>query len=233
MPTWCGLYFQNSVGPLIEQLIFFHDHTIIVLIIIMILVGYILVVRIIKGEYNWNVYEGHELESVWTVIPAIFLLLIAFPSLRLLYLIEEIDNPDIRLKVMGHQWYWSYEYGDLGISFFDSYIKRERERLYRLLEVDNRVVIPFMTRVRIVITRMDVIHAWTIPSVGVKVDAIPGRLNQINLIINRIGVFVGQCSEICGANHRFIPIVVGVIPRSIFLNKLWNNGRVIGVSLLN
>lgn len=159
------------------------------------------------------------MERIWTVLPAVFLLLIAFPSLRLLYLMEEYEYPEITIKVLGHQWYWSYEYSDLGFSSFDRYISSGEDILFRLLNVDNRLVIPYDTDVRIIVSRIDVIHSWTIPSLGVKVDAIPGRLNQLSFIFNRVGVFVGQCSEICGANHRFMPIVISVIPRLDFVQN--------------
>lgn len=219
MPTWGSLVFQNGVSSVIEHLIFFHDHIIVVIVIIIIIVGYILVSSCYNKFYNLNIFHGQELESIWTVIPAVFLLFIAFPSLRLLYLIEEIDLYDITIKVMGHQWYWSYEYRDLRVKSFDSYILSDDNRNFRLLNVDNSLVIPYNTIVRIVISRTDVIHSWTIPSLGVKVDAIPGRLNQLSLIFNRVGLFSGQCSEICGANHRFIPIIIIVIPQMEFLIK--------------
>lgn len=219
MPIWGCLYFQNGVSPVIEQLIFFHDYTIIIILVVIVLVGYILVRSCINLFYNIILFEGQELESIWTVLPAIFLLFIAFPSLRLLYLIEEFDCYDITIKVLGHQWFWSYEYSDFeGISF-DSYIKQDGERLYRLLNVDNCLVIPYNSIVRIIISGVDVIHSWTVPSLGVKVDAVPGRLNQISLIFNRVGLFSGQCSEICGANHSFIPIIIMVIPQINFLTN--------------
>lgn len=219
MPVWGSLYFQNGVSPVIEQLIFFHDHTIIVIIIIIILVGYILINSCINKLYNLGMFEGQELERIWTVLPAVFLLFIAFPSLRLLYLMEEFEDYDITVKVMGHQWYWSYEYRDVNVRIFDSYIKTD-ERIHRLLNVDNSLVLPYKVRVRAMLSRTDVIHSWTIPSLGVKADAIPGRLNQLCLIFNRVGLFRGQCSEICGSNHRFIPIIIIVIPRIEFL-KNW------------
>ena len=184
----------------------------------MVLVGYILLRSYINKNYNLEIFEGQELEIIWTVVPAIFLLIIAFPSLRLLYLIEEVESPELTVKVVGHQWYWSYEYRDLGLRSFDSYIvSREDEPIFRLLNVDNCLVIPYNTNVRIVVSRIDVIHSWTIPSLGIKTDAIPGRLNQLSFLFNRMGLFVGQCSEICGANHRFIPIMISVIPRLEFL----------------
>lgn len=220
MPVWGSLYFQNGVSSVIEQLIFFRDYTIIIIIVVIILVGYILVTSCINIRFNLGLFEGQELERIWTLIPAFFLLFIAFPSLRLLYLIEEFDIYDLTVKVLGHQWYWSYEYSDFDIKMFDSYIKRDEDRMFRLLDVDNCLVVPYNVNIRIIVTGMDVIHSWTIPSLGVKADAIPGRLNQLSLIFNRIGIYSGECSEICGANHRFMPIVIMVIPRNNFLN-IW------------
>lgn len=217
MPIWGSLYFQNSASPVMEQLIFFHDHTMLVIIIIIVIVGYLLFNSCFRKRYNLGLFEGQELERIWTILPGIFLLLIAFPSIRLLYLIEEYENSEMTIKIIGHQWFWSYEYSDFIIDSYDSYIK-DRDRLFRLLEVDNCLILPYRTDIRIIISRYDVIHSWTIPRIGVKVDAIPGRLNQLSTVFNRVGLFVGQCSEICGANHRFIPIVVSVVPRLDFLN---------------
>lgn len=222
MPTWGSLLFQNGVSSVIEHLIFFHDHVIIIIVMIIVIVGYILYNSCINRFYNLKIFQGQGLEIVWTIIPAVFLLFIAFPSLRLLYLIEEGDGFDITVKVMGHQWYWSYEYRDLRINSYDSYILSDNSGVFRLLEVDNSLVIPFETNIRVIVSRMDVIHSWTIPSVGVRADAIPGRLNQMLLIFNRMGLFTGQCSEICGANHRFIPILIMIIPRVEFLLKWFN-----------
>lgn len=219
MPIWGSLYFQNGVSPVIEQLIFFHDYTIVIILVVIVLVGYILISSCINLYYNIMLFEGQELESIWTILPAMFLLLIAFPSLRLLYLIEESDSYDITIKVLGHQWYWRYEYSDFEFVAFDSYIKQEGEGLFRLLNVDNCLIIPYNSIIRIIVSGADVIHSWTIPSLGVKVDAVPGRLNQISLLFNRVGIFSGQCSEICGANHRFIPIIIIVIPRLNFLTS--------------
>lgn len=219
MPTWGSLYFQNSSSPVIEQIIFFHDHRILVIAMILVLVGYILIRSYWNKFYNVKIIEGQELESVWTILPAVFLVIIALPSIKLLYLIEEFDFPELTIKVLGHQWYWSYEYRDIGYSRFDSYIVKEGAG-FRLLSVDNCLVVPLKRDIRIIISRADVIHSWTIPSLGVKVDAIPGRLNQLSYMFNRVGVFTGQCSEICGANHRFIPIMINVAPRLDFISKL-------------
>lgn len=219
MPTWGSLYFQNRSSPVIEQIIFFHDHRILVITIILVLVGYVLIRSYWNKFYNLKMIEGQELESIWTILPAIFLIVIALPSIRLLYLMEEYDYPELTIKVLGHQWYWSYEYRDIGFSSFDSYIIKGTE-IFRLLSVDNCLVIPLKRDIRIIVSRIDVIHSWTIPSLGVKVDAIPGRLNQLSYIFNRVGIFVGQCSEICGANHRFIPIIIRVTPRADFIRSL-------------
>lgn len=146
---------------------------------------------------------------VWTVVPIVILIFLALPSLRLLYLLDEVKTPDLTVKVVGSQWYWRYEYSDFPGLEFDSYIVRGGEpHLPRLLEVDNRLTLPQGLQLRFVITATDVIHSWTVPTLGVKADAVPGRLNQIRAKLALSGLFYGQCSEICGANHRFIPIVV-------------------------
>lgn len=155
--------------------------------------------------------ESHELELFWTLTPTFILLIIGFPSIRLLYLLDEVYKPRITLKTIGHQWYWSYEYSDFNQFEFDSYIipsTQNEIRKSRLVEVDNQIIIPINTQVRNLVSSADVLHSWTIPNIGVKIDAVPGRLNQINFFSNRVGVSYGQCSEICGANHRFIPISI-------------------------
>lgn len=218
MPIWNLIYFQNGVSSVIEYLIFFHDYTIMIIIMIIVVVGYILFISCLSKLYNLIVFEGQELESIWTILPAVFLLFIAFPSLHVLYLIEEFEDYDITIKAMGHQWYWSYEYRDLNVNIFDSYILRE-EGVNRLLDVSNRLMVPCNTYIRIIISSIDVIHSWTIPSLGVRIDAIPGRLNSLCYEFNRVGIFRGQCSEICGSNHRFIPILIIVVPKFHFLDK--------------
>lgn len=219
--TWKTLLLQDRRSPLIEQLSFFHDHTIIILIIITILVRQILI-RIFSNKFiHRYLLEGQLIEIIWTILPAITLILIALPSLRLLYIIDEINNPIISVKTIGHQWYWSYEYSDYKTLEFDSYIIPSNELKsfnFRLLDVDNRIVIPFITQIRLIVTSTDVIHSWTIPSIGIKIDGTPGRLNQSRFNINRTGLLYGQCSEICGANHRFIPIVIERISPNYFLN---------------
>uniref|UniRef100_UPI0030033F1A cytochrome c oxidase subunit 2 n=1 Tax=Parotis laceritalis TaxID=3112171 RepID=UPI0030033F1A len=225
MATWSNLNLQNGASPLMEQIIFFHDHTLIILIMITILVGYLMVSLFFNKYINRFLLEGQMIELIWTILPAITLIFIALPSLRLLYLLDELNNPLITLKSIGHQWYWSYEYSDFNNIEFDSYmtpINEMNDNNFRLLDVDNRIVLPMNNQIRIMITATDVIHSWTIPSLGVKVDANPGRLNQTNFFINRPGIFYGQCSEICGANHSFMPIVIESISIKNFISWINN-----------
>lgn len=226
MSTWANLNLQNRASPLIEQLTFFHDHALLILVIITVLVSYIIGILVFNKFTNRYLLHGQTIEIIWTILPAITLLFIAFPSLRLLYLIDEINEPIITLKSIGHQWYWSYEYSDFLNIEFDSYIIPTHElenNGFRLLDVDNRVVLPINSQIRVLVTATDVIHSWAVPALGVKIDGTPGRLNQSNFIINRPGLFFGQCSEICGANHSFIPIVIESIPINYFIKWISNN----------
>lgn len=223
--NWSYINIQDAISPLIEQLIFFHDHVLTILIIITIIVAYIILILIFNKIINRSLLEGQLIEFTWTLLPAITLIFIALPSLRLLYIIDEVNNPLLTLKIIGHQWYWSYEYSDFFNIEFDSYIKpvvNININDFRLLDVDNRVILPFNIQIRLLISSYDVIHSWAIPSIRLKVDAVPGRLNQISILINRPGISYGQCSEICGANHRFIPIVIERIGIKIFINWLIN-----------
>nr|QXG82922.1 cytochrome c oxidase subunit 2 [Tabanus amaenus] len=220
MSTWANLGLQDSTSPLMEQLTFFHDHALLILVMITVLVGYLMFMLFFNSYTNRFLLHGQTIEVIWTILPAIVLLFIAFPSLRLLYLLDEINEPIITLKTIGHQWYWSYEYSDFLNIEFDSYMIPTNELStdgFRLLDVDNRVVLPTNSQIRILITAADVIHSWTVPTLGVKVDATPGRLNQTSFMINRPGLFFGQCSEICGANHSFMPIVIESIPVNHFI----------------
>ena len=174
--------------------------------------------------------HDYLLEIVWTMIPSFILILIAIPSFSLLYAMDEVISPSLTLKVIGHQWYWSYEYSDYFLSslsedntglVFDSYMIPEDELELgdlRLLEVDNSVVLPVDTHIRIIVTAGDVLHAWAVPSLGVKIDAVPGRLNQTSIFIKRKGIFYGQCSEICGVNHGFMPIVVEALSLNDYIS---------------
>nr|QDI93857.1 cytochrome c oxidase subunit II [Tuxedo nicholi] len=226
MPTWSNLSLQNSNSPLMEQLIFFHDHTLMILLMITIMVSYIMVTTMSNKLVNRYLLESEAIELIWTILPAVILMFIALPSLKILYLMDEINNPLITIKAVGHQWYWSYEYSDVKNIEMESYMKPSNsldEEEFRLLEVDNRIILPMNSTIRILVTSSDVIHSWTIPSLGVKIDGTPGRLNQGTLNIKRPGLMYGQCSEICGANHSFMPIVVEAISINQFMNWISSN----------
>nr|ASN65913.1 cytochrome c oxidase subunit 2 [Pseudotetracha mendacia] len=221
MATWSNFNLQDGASPLMEQLSFFHDHTLMILAMITILVGYLMFMLFFNKYINRYLLEGQMIEIIWTIMPALTLVFIALPSLRLLYLLDEICNPSLTLKSIGHQWYWSYEYSDFKKLEFDSYMANPAElplNGFRLLDVDNRVILPFSSQIRVLVTAMDVIHSWTIPAFGVKTDATPGRLNQTSFFMNRPGLYFGQCSEICGTNHSFMPIVIESVPTFNFIN---------------
>nr|ALO70533.1 cytochrome c oxidase subunit 2 [Espanoliella jeanneli] len=225
MANWLNLYsLQDATSPLMEQLLLFHDHTMMILLMITVLVGY-LMGSLFTNKVNYRfLLEGQMIEMIWTVLPAVILIFIAFPSLHLLYLLDEINNPLISVKTIGHQWYWSYEYTDFKNIEFDSYMIQSsdlKENNFRLLDVDNRMIIPFNSQIRLMVTAADVLHSWAIPSLSIKIDATPGRLNQTSFFINRTGLLFGQCSEICGANHSFMPISIESISPNSFIK--WIN----------
>nr|UGN61786.1 cytochrome c oxidase subunit II [Cryptocercus convexus] len=220
MGTWSNMNLQDSASPIMEQLIYFHDHTLMIILMILTIVSYMMLAMTYNKYINRHLLEGQMIEVAWTIAPAIILIFIAVPSLRLLYLMDEVNNPTLTLKTIGHQWYWSYEYSDFIKVEFDSYMTPQNEMhnySFRLLDVDNRTTLPTNTFIRMIVTAADVLHSWTIPSLGVKADATPGRLNQISFLINRPGLFFGQCSEICGANHSFMPIVIESITTNNFI----------------
>jgi len=218
--------FQDPATPIMEGIIDLHHDLFFFMVVISIFVVWILS-RIIyffairNNEIHIPLRFTHHttLEVVWTIIPSLILILIAVPSFALLYAMDEIINPSITIKTVGHQWYWSYEYSDQGVLakdqiLFDSYMMLEEDLTLgylRLLEVDNRVVLPSKVHVRLLITAADVLHSWAVPSLGIKLDACPGRLNQVAVYIKRNGTFYGQCSEICGVNHAFMPIAVDAV----------------------
>lgn len=163
---------------------------------------------------NWS--HNTKLEIAWTAIPAIILLVIAIPSFRLLYYMDKAQTADMTLKVVGHQWYWSYEYPDHDFTF-DALMLTDDELKPgqpRLLTTDNPVVLPVGVPIRIVMTADDVIHAWAVPALGIKTDTVPGRLNETWVRVDEPGVYYGQCSELCGVNHGFMPIMVHAVPRA-------------------
>jgi len=233
-PRAWGLYFQDSASPQMEALVELHDNIMYYLVAILFAVGWIQG-AIIKNFNSAkapisNKYLNHGtlIELIWTITPALILVLIAFPSFKLLYLMDEVTDPSLSVLAEGHQWYWSYEYPDFLNSDgdfveFDSYLVPEsdlEEGALRMLEVDNRVILPEITHTRFILTAADVIHSFAIPALGVKCDAYPGRLNQFSVLINRLGTFYGQCSEICGILHSSMPIVVESVSLEKFLSWL-------------
>jgi len=244
------LGFQTPASPLREGIVVFHDDLRRFLTRILCFVGYLFVVCLYRFGNGSNrpverLVHATTLEVVWTIIPALILRLIAVPSFSLLYSIDEVIEPLFTVKVVGHQWYWSYEFLDpevvarlyndsliaeggedllftaAGSGSFDSYLLGDDELLageglssIRLLTVDNHLFLPTERHIRARVTSADVLHSWAIPSLGVKVDACPGRLNQTSLFLRREGLYYGQCSEICGVNHGFRPI--GIVSQSFF-----------------
>jgi cytochrome c oxidase subunit 2 len=219
------LGFQDSASVVMEGIHDLHDDVLFYLILIVTGVSWVILNIIYYFNSNNSYFtqkylrHGTTIEIIWTITPAFILISIAFPSFKLLYLMDEVIDPAITIKAIGHQWYWSYEYSDYvnqtGNSLeFDSYMvptDELKEGDLRLLEVDNRIIVPINTHIRIVVTAADVLHAWAVPSLGIKIDAVPGRLNQTSTIINREGVYYGQCSELCGVQHGFMPIVVEAV----------------------
>ena len=232
-PRPWGYYFQDSATPQMEGLIELHNNIMYYLVIILFAVGWIMVsiiknYRHIKSPISHKyLNHGTLIELIWTITPALILILIAFPSFKLLYLMDEVTDPSLSISAEGHQWYWSYQYPDFlqdedQILEFDSYVIPEsdlEEGGLRMLEVDNKVILPELTHIRFVVTAADVIHSFASPALGIKCDAYPGRLNQVSVYINREGTFYGQCSEICGILHSSMPIVIESVNLEKFL--LW------------
>lgn len=230
MRNWIQLNLQDGFRPIIEEFHYFHDFTNFILLFILIFVGFIIISMLFNKIIFKGLLEGQLIEFIWTLIPGLILIQIALPSLRLLYIIEDCINPDITIKAIGHQWYWEYEYSDFWINnknfSFDSYIIPQSDLkmgIFRQLETDNRVVLPLSSKIRTLVTRADVLHSWTIPSLGVKADAVPGRVNQLNFINFIPRVLYGQCSEICGRQHSNIPISVEFVLINEFNNWLLRN----------
>nr|ACD81899.1 cytochrome c oxidase subunit II [Ophisaurus attenuatus] len=215
------LGFQDAASPIMEELMHFHDHALMIVIMISTLVFYIIMSTLTTKLTNTHATDAQMIEIVWTILPAVILILIALPSLRILYLMDEINNPYLTIKALGHQWYWSYEYSDYKDMSFDSYMTPTQELEkghFRLLDVSNRMVVPMESPIRMLISSEDVLHSWAVPALGVKTDAIPGRLNQTSFTTTHPGLFYGQCSEICGSNHSFMPITVESCPINHFEN---------------
>nr|QNV12010.1 cytochrome c oxidase subunit II [Galba truncatula] len=213
MSIFGQLNLMDPATPIQEEMLLFHDHALVLMIGIFIFVIILGLNLIFNKMSSRTMLEAQQLETIWTIIPALLLIWLALPSLRLLYLLDEQPSDGLVLKSTAHQWYWSYEI-PFNNSSFDSYmlpLNDINKGMFRLLEVDNRVTIPYNINTNVITTSADVLHAFAIPSMGIKMDAVPGRLNSMNMFINYPGIYYGQCSEICGANHSFMPIVVEAI----------------------
>lgn len=233
-PTPWGISFQDGASPVYDGIVELHNQIFFYLLIILVGVSWILLSTILrfrdKESRIVHKYHNHSttIELIWTVSPALLLVAIAFPSFKLLYLMDEVMDPAITIKAIGHQWYWSYEYSDYtdkeGHSIeFDSYMlpaEDLEEGQLRQLEVDSRVIVPVNTHLRFIITATDVLHDFAVPALGLKVDASPGRLNQVSTIIQREGIYYGQCSELCGVLHSSMPIVIEAVSLEQFLSWL-------------
>jgi len=227
-------------------MIFFHNYLMLFLIVIGFFVCWMLYKSIVlfnekKNLKSNNFTHNSLLEIIWTIFPAVILVFIALPSFNLLYSLDELIKSALTLKIIGHQWYWTYEYSNFflfSLPFFftlpffihfDSYMIDSDDLVFgsfRLLEVDNRVILPILTHIKLLVTSADVLHSWAIPAFGIKIDAAPGRLSQASLFIKREGVYYGQCSEICGVNHGFMPIVIKTISYDVFYKWLIIKGKI-------
>ncbi len=224
LPKPWQLNFQEAATPVMEQLNDMHDLLLVMCFAISIFVLVMLVYISVRFSRKRNPVPSKnshntKLEIIWTTIPILILVAIAIPSLRLHYFMERSVDAEITLKVVGYQWYWHYEYPDNGGINFDSYMLKDKDLKsgdHRLLAVDNRLVVPVDTKIRVLITGADVIHAFAVPAFGIKRDAIPGRLNDTWFKATKIGTFYGQCSELCGVGHGFMPIVVDVVSKEDF-----------------
>nr|APB92062.1 cytochrome c oxidase subunit II [Montfortula punctata] len=225
MAQWGQLSFCDPASPLMEKLVYFHDYSMMILIMILSLVGYVTVLFSVSSYSDRYTLDSNYLEVIWTIFPAVVLVFLVFPSLHLLYLLDEAPDCSLTIKAVGGQWYWSYEYADFKGMSYDSYMT-PTDSLdfgdYRLLDADFRLILPVSSQVSVLVTSGDVIHSWTVPSLGVKADAVPGRLNQVSFFTLLPGVYYGQCSEICGANHSFMPIVVEVVGVDDFFSWVEN-----------
>uniref|UniRef100_UPI0030E46023 cytochrome c oxidase subunit II n=1 Tax=Laudakia tuberculata TaxID=118215 RepID=UPI0030E46023 len=211
----------NALSPMMEEFLYFNDYALTMLLMIWLSVMATLLAITTTKLYDITPTDANHLEFMWTLLPVLVLMFIAMPSMRTLYLLEDQETPHITIKALGHQWYWSYQYSDYENVAFDSYMIKEQDLQNgapRLLEVDNRMTFPTKSTVRLLVSAEDVLHSWTLPTLGMKTDAIPGRLNQLIFTTMRPGVFYGQCSEICGTNHSFMPIAAESVQMKYFEN---------------
>jgi cytochrome c oxidase subunit 2 len=235
-PVSWQTYLHDPASITMEGILVFNKHLLFLLTVIVLFVAWILFSTVyyfteFNNKFNSKFVHSNVLEIIWTSVPAIILLILSTPSFTLLYAMDEIAEPELSLKILGHQWFWSYEISEFNSCQKDNQslkyvcymmvldgLPKTKQGYFRLLETNKRVILPTNTHLRLLVSAADVLHSWTIPSFGLKVDACPGRLNQLNLFIKRVGVFFGQCSEICGVNHGFMPIVIVSLPTIQFHN---------------
>jgi cytochrome c oxidase subunit 2 len=225
-PKKWQLGFQEAVTPTMEKIDSFHDFVTILSIIIALFVMVLLLIVIFRFNEKSNptpttTTHNLPLEIAWTVIPILILVAMAVPSLKLMYFADRVDDPDMTLKIIGHQWYWTYEYPDHGNFTFDANIVTEEDiakdsSLKRNMDTDERVVLPVGKKIQLLMTADDVLHNWGIPAFGIKLDTVPGRLNETWVQINKPGVYYGFCSELCGVNHAYMPIAVEAVSPAAF-----------------
>jgi cytochrome c oxidase subunit 2 len=216
--------FQQAASPIMERVVSFHHLLLWVISIITLMVLVLLIYTCIRFHESRNPVPSKRthntiLEIVWTGVPVLVLVIIAVPSFKLLYFADVMPKADLTIKAIGHQWYWSYEYPDNGNFTFDALLVDDdslKPGQKRLLETDNRIVLPVGENIIVQVTATDVIHSWAMPPMGVKVDAVPGRLNQVWLNIERPGTYYGQCSELCGVNHAYMPITIEAVSKEDF-----------------
>nr|ADM67902.1 cytochrome c oxidase subunit II [Caligus clemensi] len=214
MSNWSQFSFQDASSPMMEEFILFHDVIMVCLCFILMSVGGLLMSVLMKGPYVMGLIDGQWLEWVWTALPGLVLFGVAMPSLSLLYMYDEMSNYDLGIKVSGYQWYWGYEVLSSDGFSFDCFMIPELEMSpgqIRLLDTDIALTLPMKSMIQLMISSKDVLHAWTVPSLGVKMDAVPGRINTLCLYSFRPGIYYGQCSEICGAYHSFMPIMLEMV----------------------
>jgi cytochrome c oxidase subunit 2 len=218
------LGFQPAASPVMDQLVSLHDLLMWIITLISLLVLVLLLYVCMRYRTSRNANPSRRthhtlLEITWTALPVLILVVIAIPSFKLLYYMDRVVEPEMTIKATGHQWYWSYEYPDDGNFAFDAYMVADQdlqEGQPRLLTADNAVVLPVDTNIRVLITATDVLHSWAMPAFGVKSDAVPGRVNETWFRIEEPGMYYGQCSELCGDFHAFMPIMVRAVEKQDF-----------------
>lgn len=223
-PQHWQLGLQPAATPIMERIASFHGLLLGVITLISLFVLALLAYTCWRFREDRNPVPSKQshntaLEVVWTAVPVLILVIIAVPSFKLLYFQDVLPKTDLTVKAIGKQWLWSYEYPDNGNFTFDALLLEDdelKDGQVRLLETDNAVVLPAQTHVRLQVTASDVLHSWTVPAFGVKIDAVPGRLNEVWIYVNEPGTYYGQCSELCGLRHGFMPITVKAVPKPEF-----------------